>query len=121
MSSENTSFETQFLIATGGEGAHVVLNCLSGSLLQASVRCVAEFGRFLQIGKFDLDENNSIGMGLFLKNTSFYGVILENVFEATDEEKKELRELVERGLETVVVRQLHRKVVEHQNIKEILR
>lgn len=121
LSSENTSFETQFLIATGGEGAHVVLNCLSGSLLQASVRCVAEFGRFLQIGKFDLDENNSIGMGLFLKNTSFYGVILEDVFEASDEEKKQIHDLIEKGMEKIVVRQLHRKVVEHQNIKEILR
>lgn len=107
-------------MATGGEGAHVVLNCLSGSLLQASVRCVADFGRFIQIGKFDLEES-SIGMGLFLKNTSFYGLILENVFDALPEDKQELHDLFEKGLEGLVVRPLQRKIVEHQNVTAILK
>lgn len=121
LSSENASFEPHFLMATGGVGAHVVLNCVSGSLLQASVRCVAAFGRFIQLGKFDLDENNSIGMSVFLKNTSLYGLVLENIFDADLEEKEELRSLVEEGIKKLTVRPLQRKVVEHQNVKEILR
>lgn len=108
-------------MATGGDGAHVVINCLSGNLLQAAVRCVASFGRFVQIGKFDLEENNTIGMGLFLRNTSFYGVILENVFDAFPDEKQELHDLIEKGMADLVVRPLYRKVVEHQNVKDILR
>lgn len=108
-------------MATGGVGAQVVLNCLSGSLLQASVRCVASFGRFIQLGKFDLDENNSIGMGVFLKNTSFYGLVLENIFDADPEEKQELHDLIVEGIQKLVVRPLQRKVVEHQNVEQILR
>lgn len=108
-------------MATGGVGAHVVVNCLSGSLLHASVRCVASFGRFIQLGKFDLEENNSIGMSLFLRNTSFYGLLLENVFDDDLEEKQELHDLIVEGIQKLIVRPLHRKIVEHQNVGEILR
>jgi fatty acid synthase len=46
---------------TNGRGVDLVLNSLSEEKLQASVRCLAPRGRFLEIGKFDLISNNSIG------------------------------------------------------------
>jgi NADPH:quinone reductase-like Zn-dependent oxidoreductase len=47
---------------TNGRGVDLVLNSLSEDKLQASVRCLAPRGRFLEIGKFDLMNNNTIGM-----------------------------------------------------------
>lgn len=38
-----------------------MLNSLAGELLQASVRCLREHGRFLEIGKADLSNNTALG------------------------------------------------------------
>ena len=46
---------------TNGRGVNLVLNSLSQQKLQASVRCLALGGRFLQIGKFDLNNNSRLG------------------------------------------------------------
>ena len=46
---------------TSGEGVDIVLNSLAGPLLQASVRCFKQHGRFLEIGKADLANNTALG------------------------------------------------------------
>ncbi|KAM3536862.1 hypothetical protein ARSEF1564_010215, partial [Beauveria bassiana] len=46
--SRNTSFAQDVLTATSGRGVDVVLNSLSGSMLQASFDCLASFGRFIE-------------------------------------------------------------------------
>jgi fatty acid synthase len=46
---------------TNGRGVDIVLNSLAEEKLQASVRCLAPRGRFLEIGKFDLANNNLLG------------------------------------------------------------
>lgn len=108
-------------MATEGVGAQVIINNLSGSLLQGSVGCLGEYGRLLQIGKYDLEENNSFGMSVFLKNTSFYVVGLENVFLEPKEIKQEIRSLIQKGIESGCVKPVQRKVVEHQDVAEILK
>lgn len=59
--SRDTSFEQHILRQTKGRGVDVVLNSLSEEKLQASVRCLAQHGRFLEIGKYDLSQNNPLG------------------------------------------------------------
>jgi NADPH:quinone reductase-like Zn-dependent oxidoreductase/NAD(P)-dependent dehydrogenase (short-subunit alcohol dehydrogenase family) len=51
MSSRTPDFAGQVLAATGGRGADVVLNSLSGELLEASVGALAADGRFVELGK----------------------------------------------------------------------
>ncbi|KAK9878926.1 hypothetical protein WA026_003749 [Henosepilachna vigintioctopunctata] len=120
LSCNDTTFEPAFLTSTGGKGAEIVMNCLSGPLLQASMGCLADYGRFIQYGKFDVEENKSIGMYVFLRNVSFYVVDFNNLLTYSDEVKKELKEWVTEGLKELAVRPLHRLVVEHQDIKKIL-
>ncbi|CAF4521555.1 unnamed protein product, partial [Rotaria magnacalcarata] len=67
--SRDTTFEQQIRSITKGKGVNIVLNSLAEDKLQASVRLLAQHGRFLEIGKFDLSQNNPLGMGVFLKNT----------------------------------------------------
>lgn len=38
-----------------------MLNSLAEEKLQASLRCLARHGRFLEIGKFDLSNNSNLG------------------------------------------------------------
>lgn len=46
---------------TKGRGVDIVLNSLAEDKLQASVRCLARDGRFLEIGKLDLSNNTPLG------------------------------------------------------------
>ena len=62
--SRDTSFEYHVLKETMSRGVDIVLNSLSEDKLQASVRCLAQHGRFLEIGKFDLSLNNKLGKAL---------------------------------------------------------
>ena len=61
-SSRDTNFEQFIMQATNGEGVDIVLNSLAEEKLQSSVNCLAKQGRFLEIGKFDLSQNNDLGM-----------------------------------------------------------
>ncbi|XP_066247499.1 fatty acid synthase-like [Euwallacea similis] len=121
LSSESSSFEPFLMMATEGKGVNIILNSLSGSLLQSSLACIADFGRFLHIGKYDLEENNSIGMYCFLKNVSFYAVNLEITTES-DGVKEEIRQLVEDGLlRKKCISPIWRIVYNHQDVAEILK
>ena len=64
--SRDTSFEQLIMLETNGRGVDLVLNSLSEEKLQASVRCLAIGGRFLEIGKFDLSNNRHLGRSYFV-------------------------------------------------------
>ncbi|HEV2783517.1 MAG TPA: SDR family NAD(P)-dependent oxidoreductase, partial [Actinophytocola sp.] len=46
-------FEEQFLAATDGQGVDVILDCLAGEFVDASLRLLPRGGRFIEIGKTD--------------------------------------------------------------------
>lgn len=120
LSLQNSGFEPQLLLATGGVGAKVIVNVLTDDLLQATTRCLSECGRLLQIGKLDMKENNSIGMKTFLKNTSFICVLPDDLFFWPEESKIELQKLVADGMDNFVVRTLQKEIVCDQDIETIL-
>jgi fatty acid synthase len=66
--SRDTTIEQQVLVETDGRGVDLVLNSLAEEKLQASVRCRAKDGRFLEIGKYDLSNNNPLGKYASLYN-----------------------------------------------------
>jgi len=113
--SHDTSFEQLILQQTQGAGVNIILNSLAEEKLQASVRCLAKNGRFLEIGKFDLVSNNFLGMMVFLKEISFHGIMLDNIFSNT-EEKTRLHNLLAEGLKVGAVKPLVRKVFERENV-----
>lgn len=69
--SRNTSFHDDLMRERGGRGADIVLNSLSGELLHASWRCVAEFGKMIELGKRDLAGFGKLDMEVFLPNRSY--------------------------------------------------
>ncbi|KAF2194360.1 putative polyketide synthase [Zopfia rhizophila CBS 207.26] len=75
-SSRDTSFARGILSATTERGVDVVLNSLSGSLLQSSFDVVAPFGHFVEIGARDLERNSSLEMRPFARQISFSPVNL---------------------------------------------
>ncbi|KAL4997562.1 hypothetical protein BDV10DRAFT_201827 [Aspergillus recurvatus] len=69
--SRDTSFAAGIMAATKGRGVDVVLNSLSGPQLQESFNVVAPFGRFVEIGKRDLEQNSQLEMRPFTRQVSF--------------------------------------------------
>jgi len=113
--SHDTSFEQLILQQTQGAGMNIILNSLAEEKLQASVRCLAKNGRFLEIGKFDLVSNNFLGMMIFLKEISFNSIILDNVF-SNAEKKTQLSNLLAEGIKSGAVKPLVRKVFGREDV-----
>ena len=59
--SRDSLFWKTILKATRGRGVDVVLNSLAEDKLQSSVQLLAQHGRFLEIGKFDLSNDSPLG------------------------------------------------------------
>ncbi|MFD0690920.1 type I polyketide synthase [Actinomadura fibrosa] len=59
-SSRDLDFEDRIRSATGGRGVDVVLNSLAGEFTDASLRLLAEGGRFLEMGKTDVREDPGV-------------------------------------------------------------
>ncbi|ROT42957.1 hypothetical protein SODALDRAFT_288666 [Sodiomyces alkalinus F11] len=76
-SSTDDSFLNKVLKATGGEGVDLALNSLSGDLLHATWKSVAEFGKMVEIGTADLVGAGSLGLDSFLGGRTYTGVNLE--------------------------------------------
>ncbi|WP_234344228.1 type I polyketide synthase [Streptomyces sp. NRRL F-5123] len=59
-SSRTLDFEESFRAATGGRGVDVVLNSLAGEFVDASLRLLADGGRFLEMGKTDIRDRERV-------------------------------------------------------------
>ncbi len=77
--SRNAFFVEDVANATQGRGVDVALNSLSGELLHATWRCIAEFGTMVEIGKRDLLEKGKLDMDVFLANRSYCCVDLDQL------------------------------------------
>jgi len=69
--SRNATFAQDVMRMTNGCGVDVALNSLSGELLVATWECMAPYGRFVEIGKKDIDSHAKLPMFPFEKNVSF--------------------------------------------------
>lgn len=101
-SSRTSDFHDELLCATNGTGVDVVVNSLSGHLLERTFDVMADFGRFVELGKKDFLQNNYLAMRPFDRNVTFSGVDLRQVFlkrpEAVEESLSEIAALYETGI-----------------------
>ncbi|XP_030061052.1 fatty acid synthase [Microcaecilia unicolor] len=119
--SRNTSFEQHVLSMTGGKGVDLVLNSLAEEKLQASLRCLARHGRFLEIGKYDLSNNSPLGMAMFLRNVSFHGILLDALFEEGNRDWEDVSNLLRAGIRDGVVKPLRSTVFQKENVEAAFR
>ncbi|GAC1405423.1 MAG: hypothetical protein NVSMB60_24720 [Mycobacterium sp.] len=59
--SRSLEFEEKFRTVTGGRGVDVVLNSLAGDFVDASLRLLAGGGVFLEMGKTDIRDADTVG------------------------------------------------------------
>jgi acyl transferase domain-containing protein/NADPH:quinone reductase-like Zn-dependent oxidoreductase/nucleoside-diphosphate-sugar epimerase/acyl carrier protein len=58
--SRTLEFEQKFSAATGGAGVDVVLDCLTGEFVDASLRLLSRGGRFIEMGKTDIRDPGEV-------------------------------------------------------------
>jgi len=117
--SRDTSFEQMIMQQTNGRGVNIVLNSLAEEKLIASVRCLAQNGHFLEIGKFDLVSNNPLDMSAFQKGISFHGILLENINDHMY--KSLLSKMITDGLRNGTIKPIQAKVFHKTKIENAFR
>ncbi|KAK8005776.1 hypothetical protein PG990_011813 [Apiospora arundinis] len=78
-SSRTPEFRAGLLLATDNRGVDVIVNSLSGALLQQSWELIAPHGRFIELGKKDLLQNSHLAMRPFLQNASFHALDVRKI------------------------------------------
>jgi len=125
--SRSCSFEQEVLRATRGRGADLVLNSLADDKLQASLNCLANGGRFLEIGKYDMSLDSKLELLKLEQNKSFHGILLDKLFDVDDlsqsfvDQLKCVKETLELGLKEGFVRPIRRKVFPIGHIEQAFR
>lgn len=77
MNSRSLDFADEIMQKTDGYGVDVVVNSIAGEAIYKSVRCLAAYGRFIEIGKTDIYRNSKLGLKPFGNNISYFGVDID--------------------------------------------
>ena len=99
--SRRADFAEAIMDLTAGRGVDVILNSLAGEAIPMGLSCLAEFGRFIEIGKRDIYQNTRIPLWPMRRNASFHVVAMDAVFSGDEQLAsqllREIAELVEVG------------------------
>ncbi|UED87559.1 type I polyketide synthase [Streptomyces profundus] len=99
--SRTLEFARTFGDAVGDDGFDVICNTLAGPAIEANLSLMAPYGRYLELGKRDILENNALPLGAFARNLSFHAVdVVHMIQHAPRRAGRILRavaELVDRG------------------------
>jgi len=94
--SRSLAFADEILAITEGRGVDVVLNSLAGEAINRNLRVLKPFGRFLELGKRDFQENTRIGLRPFRNNISYFGIDADQLMkERPDLTENLFREVVQ--------------------------
>ncbi len=72
--SRDTSFEDRIASITSRRGVDVALSSASGDIRRATWRCLAHFGRFVDVSKADILANNRLDMEPFHHNRTYAAI-----------------------------------------------
>jgi acyl transferase domain-containing protein/aryl carrier-like protein len=81
MDSRSLAFADEVMERTGGKGVDIVLNSLTGEAIPKSLSVLGAYGRFIEIGKRDIEQNRKLGLQPFQKNLSFFAVDLDKLMQ----------------------------------------
>jgi len=99
--SRRGDFAEAVMELTGGRGVDVVLNALAAEAIPMGLSCLAQFGRFIEIGKRDIYQNSRIPLWPMRRNASFHVIAMDAVFSGdeslTRQMLEEISTLVEEG------------------------
>lgn len=119
--SRDQSFEQMIKYHTKGKGVNLVLNSLAEEKLQASVRCLSKGGRFLEIGKFDLANDNQLQLEIFEKEIKFRSIMLDMTMDGDPSTKSTILKLITNGIERGFVKPLPSTIFKAEEVEQAVR
>lgn len=118
--SRDNSFIEGLKSATKGRGVDVVINSLTGDLMHDSWRCLAPFGRFIEVGKRELVDDGRLEMDVFARNTTFSAFDLtEMYFQDGEHYKGVVTKLIEDVFELYRAKQIRAVPIVQYDVAEI--
>ncbi len=94
--SRSLDFHNRVMEVTDGRGVDIVLNFLSGRFITQSLKCLAPFGRFLELGKSDIYHNSKLNLERFGENISYHVVDIDRfAAQKPDQHQRIMSEVVE--------------------------
>ncbi|GJQ70151.1 hypothetical protein Trydic_g19608 [Trypoxylus dichotomus] len=120
-SSRDTTFDAMIYKYTNGRGVDYVLNSLSEEKLVASIRCLARGGKFLEIGKFDLANNNALNLQLLEKDAEFISLGLQQHIYSKDSTLRAYRDQMQGLIDCGAIRPLSRTVFQRDEVEKAFR
>ncbi len=88
--SRRGDFAERVMELTDRRGVDVVLNALAAEAIPMGLSCLAEYGRFIEIGKRDIYQNSRLPLWALRKNASFHVVAMDAVFAGDEALTREL-------------------------------
>ncbi len=88
--SRRGDFAESVMELTDGRGVDVVLNALASEAIPMGLSCLAESGRFLEIGKRDIYMNSRIPLWGLRRNCSFHVIAMDAIFAGDEAQTREL-------------------------------
>ena len=88
--SRRGDFAEQVMELTDRRGVDVVLNALASEAIPMGLSCLAEYGRFIEIGKRDIYQNSRLPLWALRRNASFHVVAMDAVFAGDEALTREL-------------------------------
>lgn len=88
--SRRADFAEVVMEITNGKGVDVVLNSLAAEAIPMGLSCLAQFGRFIEIGKRDIYQNSRIPLWPLRKNASFHVVAMDAIFSGDEEQTSQI-------------------------------
>ena len=103
------------MFETNGRGVDLVLNSLAAEKLEASVRCLAADGRFLEIGKTDMINNSPLSLEILKRGSSFHSICLGKTNSSI---RSLMYNMLLDGIAKGIVKPLTREVFNSNQIEE---
>ncbi len=104
--SRRGDFAERVMELTGGRGVDVVLNALAAEAIPMGLSCLAESGRFIEIGKRDIYQNARLPLWHLRRNASFHVVAMDAVFAGDESLTRDLMGTIAGLMETGALRPL---------------
>nr|QMU95645.1 fatty acid synthase [synthetic construct] len=120
-SCKDASFERHVKKETSGKGVDIILNCTTGELLGASIRLLASRGRFLNLASGRGSDAELVFSGSGRRDTSFHDINLDTLIDAQGPEWTELTSLVQKGIQSGLVKPLARTVYAMDRLVDVFK
>lgn len=117
-SCSDLSFEEMIKNKTQNIGVQYVFSTLTNDKLVASTRCLGLTGKFLQMSKYDMIENNPLGMGVFLNEIDFMAVEIDAIFREDCEDKHNLIKLFYQDIQKGIIQPIPSTVFNARDVNE---